>query len=1170
MSREGGKELSQKGETGDACDEGGKIVGREDIGGENLDRDERNVDSAGDEWGEAGVSANQREEMDVDLGKKGKKLEGLKEWRDSMNDKEPARTECLLERVITCVDEKGIVTEMEAISAEVHNKEEEFVQTVEKVAICATPTSESVSGGEGASTTKENDTMQIKMVVRKEYAKGGKTGKEGIQDVKIEETSENVGVEGMETVRGHMNNGLEPKATAGDSSTGGEREQSSEDKFVEIEGLKETIASTEKVPHQGKGVASRKRKDATVKPVGERKKAEFSKDRLAEGGGKRNVMHEETNLRIEVEANDYRSNRGEEQLAGKEECSSRKDFEKRRTENALIKEPKEITENMRPLKDTECQEEAQKSNISTRFDTRRMAEDKHSGDHVNRAKQERQRHRVDEVVNDSGGSKGRKGQNQKKRKRNEVQKEQVHGVKIQESDGTKVHHPRKRQSSKRSGGASKDTADIFSSFDESNPEKDEKDLESKAKVSEVISAMNNDRGLSSAVVENGKGDIGGPARKGVASETFLSQGESLEATPVDLLKFAENAERFLRRDEAASRQCREVIRQSYCDQSKVEFGQDASKLQLVPQKRKEGLPPLGPVLSIDVGRYFDCDQLWEEIELRNAPLLAHIQEKLTSFIVSRKEQDTNHSTEQKEVGRKVHGKCRREDEEPSFRNPTQDLAAAIKSSRSNDGSGTSDVEDLAEAKEDEKEFSSHGIGSLLDNEPEFEERKTSKVRFAPGTKGDNVRETQADGADSIEDGFFSLEDMERFADDAEQLANNGKLVASDDEDDGIDNDYSEDEENNDHGDRQNGIFGSTARTGLNGNERLRYDDFFDPPNEEVAGSKADRISNVLGTSADDEDSDSLDETPLQLSRSRTRKLIEAIEEENVAKKPWHMRGEVSAFSRPRDSLLNTEIDLDATTDSKAVMDSDRNETIEDVIRQRIVDGLFDDVVGPLPEDYTKEKKTTDDLPEISQEKPKEGLAEIYEREFLGERERAKDKLMTREASRVQAKKTDVEETNEQKVVNQLFEKLASKLDALSGLHFTPGPAKISQEMTVHGDIKALRSEEAIPEAVSDENLLTPKEVYTVDKKKLAGDIEKTKEERRASHRRVKRGLRVQNKAKVRAARVMEQANPILAEKRRAEEAFRRRGKNIRLGEPDSKSANVSAMQWLKSTPVQKK
>lgn len=586
---------------------------------------------------------------------------------------------------------------------------------------------------------------------------------------------------------------------------------------------------------------------------------------------------------------------------------------------------------------------------------------------------------------------------------------------------------------------------------------------------------------------------------------------------------------FLRRDDAVSRLCREVIFDSYCEQSTTEFGSDISNQQLVPQRRGQGFPPMGPVLLLEIGSHFDSDQFWEEIELRNKPLLSYIQRRLRNIQLSHK------SSAEKE--RKQHPEDNKELEREE--ESQMGIEADYDGTRSTRG-----IEETGETGKDLKFSVDDADTPITEEEGSPPKRRvtfSSELREHVADKGRN--EKRLAKVDSIEDGFFCLADMESFADDAEQLAIAGKLVESDDEQ---------------SGDEVAMVVQTSTpkRKGAENSERLRYADFFDPPVKvDTADSthKATKVSQLLETSESSElsDEESVD-TPLTASRTRTRQFIEAIEEENVGKKPWQLRGEVSGHARPKDSLLDADMDHDSTARSGLFTGNERNETIEDLIRQRIADRLFDDVVSSFPEQYvTRKESSRDALPDISQEKPSEGLADLYAREFILEKERAKNDAHVREVK----KETDVE-TTEQKEINRLYEKLASKLDALTGLHFALSNDKTSSEMTVQGKIMALTSEEAIPMGVSDANVLTPREAYSVDKKALAEDKEVTKTERRATRARVKRGMKKSTNAKRRAAQLMQQSNPLSLEKRRAEEAFLRRGKKMRSAAPQVRDVEV--------------
>lgn len=619
---------------------------------------------------------------------------------------------------------------------------------------------------------------------------------------------------------------------------------------------------------------------------------------------------------------------------------------------------------------------------------------------------------------------------------------------------------------------------------------------------------------------------------------------------------------FFRRDEIVSGLCRQLLQQTYARQTKLEFGTD-SRYQFVPQRRK-GLPPMGPLAQIEIDKHFDSGQLWEELELRNKPLLAHLQSRVKSIL-----------TKQRENSR------------------------ALKRATINDESSGADesvgeqseeerAEDIRSRENDSNKHENDDQRRITNDGEDMEERtKTVKFDLNPGEAntaeetGENRFEHDEElhrisskkrKRQGLEDGFFRIEDMESFAAEAENLALSGKLIASDVEDDGderwTESNSSEEEENE-----------NEDTTG-----RLLYSDFFDPPSKvEGKGTGAARALQLLD---DDEiagfgETEKLREdspvnstipanasepnisqaTPLERSRSRTKRKIEAMEEASVSKKSWELRGEVSAFARPKDSLLDTDMQHDIAVKPKAFLTSEINETIEDVIKQRIVDGLFDDVVMQLPDAYIEQKRKgrQNELPDVSQEKPTEGLADLYAREFNEEREKQnKAMLASKEVQR------DAEQplTEQQQEVNKLFEKLSKKLDALSSMRFTPLSEDVKIDVSVK-NVKAVTAEEAIPEGVSDANLLTPKEVFSVNKEEAVGEKEVTRDERRAARRMRKSRKRKRQAADKSKRQALAQTDPLLAEKRRAETLLLRRGKKPKLADKDPTVGGTQTKDLIK-------
>ena len=186
---------------------------------------------------------------------------------------------------------------------------------------------------------------------------------------------------------------------------------------------------------------------------------------------------------------------------------------------------------------------------------------------------------------------------------------------------------------------------------------------------------------------------------------------------------------------------------------------------------------------------------------------------------------------------------------------------------------------------------------------------------------------------------------------------------------------------------------------------------------------------------DDEKLQTNDEnkSSFEIRQEKMRQNIDVIHEQMLTSvgdaKPWQLKGEVTAQTRPQDSLLEEYLQFDHTTRQAPVQGQSTTETLERMIKQRIKDKAFDDVerkVKPVEMQYKYKKQVV-----LDQERSKLGLGDVYEQDYLKQQEGGG-------GGGQEAKKIE-ENVNNPKhdEIRKLMQSLFIKLDALSNFHFTP-------------------------------------------------------------------------------------------------------------------------------------
>ncbi|KAL5005310.1 hypothetical protein ScPMuIL_018766 [Solemya velum] len=322
-----------------------------------------------------------------------------------------------------------------------------------------------------------------------------------------------------------------------------------------------------------------------------------------------------------------------------------------------------------------------------------------------------------------------------------------------------------------------------------------------------------------------------------------------------------------------------------------------------------------------------------------------------------------------------------------------------------------------EAKEDEEVSLFKDDNTSSGNSNTVSENAKNKV----GTAGKKSRKTEVD------DKFFKLSEMETFLEDED--AKEFKRIKREERGSKPDEEESDDEEDID----MFGALSSDESDDQNGDEKdgskrgLHYQDFFDPPSDispEKPSRKKVRFSDMKvppgvedsneedgvledeeegvydddgedGGSMSDSDSEGEELADILGGRNKTKKEIKSKFEERQEKlktkiksmensaledKPWQLAGEIAASARPENSLLEEHLQFEHTTRLAPVITEDTTRTLEDLIKQRVKDKVWDDVERkekPKEDPYEYKKRIV-----LDQEKSKQSLAEIYEQEYL--------------------------------------------------------------------------------------------------------------------------------------------------------------------------------------------
>ncbi|XP_059534361.1 U3 small nucleolar ribonucleoprotein protein MPP10 [Myotis daubentonii] len=560
---------------------------------------------------------------------------------------------------------------------------------------------------------------------------------------------------------------------------------------------------------------------------------------------------------------------------------------------------------------------------------------------------------------------------------------------------------------------------------------------------------------------------------------------------------------------------------------------------------ERGRIPGSPLQKLVIDR-FDDEQIWQQLELQNEPVLRYFESAVRdtiedgdlSLLPAEEEQEGGEDGSETEAeGQEGLGQEEEEEEEEEGSGLSGDDPKGEETTRH---PGQCDLR-RSPVFSDEDSDLDFDIDKL-----ERQSRAQSHVPRKP--RGKSV----------VDDRFFKLSEMESFLETMEKEEE--RKGDNDDEDEDEEIDLFEDLDSD--GD-EGGLFGRQKPKSGRSSRNLKYKDFFDPveSDEDVAGAPDEELGSgeEEGEAAErggeeslsdtDEEND-LEETEDDKQRKETKRVtfalpddeasgddeepeetgvlhaqkepaevkssfekrqekmnekIASLEKELLEKRPWQLQGEVTAQKRPENSLLEETLHFDHAVRMAPVITEETTLQLEDIIKQRIRDQAWDDVVRkekPKEDAFEYKKRLT-----LDHEKSKLSLAEIYEQEYI----------------KLSQQKTEEEENPEHVAIQKMMDSLFLKLDALSNFHFTPKPPV--PEIKVVSNLPAITMEEVAPVSVSDAALLAPEEVKEKNK---AGDIktaaEKTATDKKRERRKKKLRKHMNLKEKEKRRRLLERSS----------------------------------------------
>ena len=372
-----------------------------------------------------------------------------------------------------------------------------------------------------------------------------------------------------------------------------------------------------------------------------------------------------------------------------------------------------------------------------------------------------------------------------------------------------------------------------------------------------------------------------------------------------------------------------------------------------------------------------------------------------------------------------------------------------------------------------------------------EEENEGMEDMEEGEEDDEMNENMENKEDmnfgKQKDIFFSMKDLNNFADQFEEEDNNedennhdGNKIKSAPNKLMLTSSRNKNKKSNEEGeeeeeDENNSLYSEEQQieAEIDSDEEIKYNKFFDKPENKYKNSK-------LGE--DDTSNSDVDENEIFSQ-------IKKIEEKMISnKKDWSTKGEILGKERPKDSLLTKAMDFEVGLKAPPIPDREFTDKLENMIKQRIIDDIFDD---PIKKDFINLNEQKKAENELDFEKSKKGLGEIYEEKYLGNENTE---------SKVDEIKKDCDD-----LCNQLFDIFKQMTNGTS----TPYGLKGKKEDLINiTNIPTIQIEDK-GNFVSDntEKIKSGKEMLNIKKLRTKNKEEMTSEELKNIHNKKKRNIK---------------------------------------------------------------